>query len=100
MCPLEASSGSKSRQTPLNEVLLWMFTADVLLVAEGKVLAVFLFDVVPFLVLIRLFPSAVELSCNTQDGQNDKDHHCDDACETEDNLSGVANLNLVMFRLV
>lgn len=89
MCPLVASSGSKA--PVLNEILLWVFTADVVrvsLVAEGKVLAVFLFDVVHFLVLIRLFPSAVELRCDTQDGQNDKDHHCDDSCKTEDNLSG------------
>lgn len=103
VCPLEASSGSKGRQAAgLNEILLWMFTADVLrvsLVAEGEVLAVFLFDVVRFLVLIRLFLSAVELGGNTQDGQNDKDHHCDDACNTEDSPGGTANLNLVMFWL-
>lgn len=88
MRPLEASSGSKGRQAAvLNEILFWMFTADVVrvrLVAKGEVLAVFLFDIVHFLVLIRLFLSAVELGGNTQDGQNDKDHHCDDACKTED----------------
>lgn len=69
-----------------------MLTADVLrvsLVAEGEVLAVFLFDVVHFLVLIRLFLSAVELGGNTQEGQNDKNYHCDDACKTEDNPSGL-----------
>lgn len=104
--PLEASSGSKGRQAAaLNKILLWMFTADVLrvsLVAEGEVLAVSLFDVVHILVLIRFFPPAVELGGNTQDGQNDKDHYCDDACKTEDGVQsqGSDNLKLVMFRLV
>lgn len=83
--PLEASSGSNGRQAAeLDKILLWMFTANVLrvsLVAEGEVLAVFLFDVIHVLVLIRLFPPAVELGGNTQDGQNDKDHDCDDACK-------------------
>lgn len=90
MCPLEASSGSRGRQAAvLNKILLWVFTADVLrvsLVAEGEVLALFLFDVVHVLVLIRLFPSAVDLGGNPQDGQNDKDHDCDDACKTEDRV--------------
>lgn len=93
VCPLEASSGSKGRQASvLNEILLWMFAADVLrvsLVAEGEVLAVSLFDAVHFLVPIRLFSPVVELCGDTQDGQNNKDHHCDDACKTEDRSDGV-----------
>lgn len=70
----------------LDEILLWVFVGDVLRVrrvAEGEVLAVFLFDALHFLVSIRLlFP--VEVSAGyRQDHHDDEDHHCDDACKVQ-----------------
>lgn len=70
----------------LDEILLWVFVGDVLRVrrvAEGEVLAVFLFDALHFLVSIRLlFP--VEVSAGyRQDHHDDEDHHCDDACKVK-----------------
>lgn len=88
MRPLEASSSSTGHQASgLDEILLRVFTTDILrvhLVVEGEILAVFLFDALHFLVSICLFPPVVESCCYPQDGQNHKDHHCNEACKLED----------------
>lgn len=87
-CPrLSATTSSTGHQEGLDEILLWVFARDVLrvrLVVEGEVLAVFLFDALHFLVSVRLFFPVEESGAYRQDGHNDKDHHCNDACKAED----------------
>lgn len=62
----------------LDKILLWGFTAGILgvrLAVEGDVLAVFLFDHLHFLVLVRLFSPVEESGCYCHSGHNDENDH-------------------------
>lgn len=89
--PASAPKPSRSAGLRLNEILLWVFTRDVLgvrLVVEREILAVLLFDF-HFLVPIRLFPLVEESGGYRQAGHNHENHHCYDTCNAEDIYSEI-----------
>lgn len=88
--PPSATSAPKTTSSSglqLNEILLWVFTGDILgfsLVVEREVLAVLPFDTLHLLVSICLFSPVEESGSYRQASHNHKDHHCYDTCKVED----------------
>lgn len=89
---LSAASGPKAQQCirssgfQLNEILLWVFSGEILgvsLVVKRKVLAVLLVDSLHFLVTICILPPVEESGRYRQCSHNHKDDYCNDTCKVK-----------------
>lgn len=83
----ETTSSSGHQGLQLNEVLLLVFTGDVLgvsLVAERKIWALLLLDSLHILIPIRLLSPVEESGRYRQASHNHKDHHRYHTCKVEE----------------